>query len=300
MLQKTGLAVVSHDAGGAEILSSYIKREALHPIYVLEGPSRKIFERKLGTLEVVSLEQGLQQATSILCGTSWQSDLEFNAIKHARALGKSVVAFIDHWVNYKERFIRSGETCLPNEIWVGDPVAEAMAKDIFPGHPIILEKNPYFEDIQDQLASFGAPHHGITDETAVLYVCEPVREHAKLRHGNERYWGYTEEEALRYFLRNISALGRKVTRIQIRPHPSEPKEKYKWVQDEFFSLPIVAGGTDTLLAEIVASDVVVGCESMAMVIGLFAGKRVISSIPRGGRACVLPHKGIEHLQNLIY
>ena len=47
------------------------------------------------------------------------------------------------------------------------------------------------------------------------------------------------------------------------------------------------------------ADVVVGCASMAMVVGLLAKKRVICSIPPGGRMCALPQKGIEHLQVLV-
>jgi hypothetical protein len=38
---------------------------------------------------------------------------------------------------------------------------------------------------------------------------------------------------------------------------------------------------------------------MAMVIGLMAEKKVISSIPKNGRKCVLPHSNIIHLQDLL-
>ena len=47
------------------------------------------------------------------------------------------------------------------------------------------------------------------------------------------------------------------------------------------------------------ADVVVGCETMAMVVALHVGKRVISCIPPRGGICKLPHSGIEHLQNLV-
>jgi hypothetical protein len=173
-----------------------------------------------------------------------------------------------------------------------------MAKSLFPNHPVVLKENPYFLDIQDELALMSYSGIADCDGISILYVCEPVREHAKLRYQNERYWGYVEEEALRYFLTNVSVLGESVKRIQIRPHPSENIEKYNWAQSEF-ELPIVAGGIDPLLVEIMASDVVVGCESMAMVIALLANKRVISCIPPGGRDCVLPQPKIENFRNLI-
>jgi hypothetical protein len=89
-----------------------------------------------------------------------------------------------------------------------------------------------------------------------------------------------------------------VERIFIRPHPSEPAAKYDWAATEF-ALPIERGGASTLLAEIASADVVVGCESMALVVGLVAGKRVISSVPPGGRPCALPQPEIESLQGLL-
>lgn len=292
------VAVVSHDAGGAEIVSSYLKNQAVDCVYALEGPAKAIFERKLGHIENVSLADAVGRADRILCGSSWQSDLEFNAIKRARMLGKHSIVFLDHWVNYRERFVRSGEIRLPDEIWVGDAEAHAMAKDIFRGVPIHLVENPYFQDVLQELAVIPARRRTKPGMISVLYVCDPVREHALRRFGDERYWGYTEEEALRYFLSNVAALGKRIERIAIRPHPSEPAGKYKWVEKEF-QLPVTDGGSRTLLQEIADSDVVVGSASMAMVIGLLAGKRVISCIPPGGRECVLPQLEIESLQNIL-
>lgn len=292
------IAVISHDAGGAEIVSSYVRQTGLDCRYVLEGPARKIFERKLGPIQPLPLEVAIRQSGSILCGTSWQSDIEINAIKLARSLGKRSIAFLDHWVNYRDRFIRLDETFLPDEIWVGDVMAEAMAKEIFPHLPVTVLDNPYVQDIRQELAAIKTHRVSSQDSISLLYVCEPVSEHALLRYGNAHFWGYVEEEALRYFLSNTSALGKPIERILIRPHPSERAEKYSWAQHEF-ELPIEVGGVRTLLEEIVDSDVVLGCESMAMVIGLLADKRVVSCIPPGGRACVLPHTEIISLQNML-
>src|SRR5882757_9782792 len=100
------IAVVAHDAGGAEVLSSYLRRSGTSALLVLEGPARAVFARKLGTIEVSSLPDAIARSSSVLCGTSWQSNLEFDAIALARAAAKHCVAFIDHWANYSERFVR--------------------------------------------------------------------------------------------------------------------------------------------------------------------------------------------------
>lgn len=298
-MNNSGLvAIVSHDAGGAEVLSSYVRRQKLPCLYVLQGPAHKIFKRKLGNIETLPLNEAVHKADWALCGTSWQSELEIDAIKITRSLGKRSVAFLDHWVNYQERFIRSDELNLPDEIWVGDAIASELAGKIFTQTPIHLVENPYFMDIREEVLAAPVVRSGDADRLVVLYVCEPVREAALRLHGNERYWGYVEEDALRYFLANVAVLGKPVERIMIRPHPSETANKYNWVKDEF-DLPIVFDSSHTLNEEIANSDVVVGCSSMAMVVGLLAGKRAISCIPPGGSRCPLPQPEIESMQQLL-
>ena len=107
------VVVVAHDAGGAEILSSLVRRERAadlrQHVFVLEGPARQIFAAKLGAPENLPLDEALAMSSSVLCGTGWQSMLETDAIALARAQDKRSVAFLDHWVNYRERFIRREE-----------------------------------------------------------------------------------------------------------------------------------------------------------------------------------------------
>jgi hypothetical protein len=199
-------------------------------------------------------------------------------------------------VNFRERFKLAGKVEFPDEIWVGDCAAERIASKECAGVPVVLKSNPYFEDLQTSLAAANVTRRE-PDRLTVLYVCEPIREHALRAFGNERHWGYTEEDALRYFLKNVSLIDEHITTIIIRPHPSEPVDKYVWAH-AVGDLDVRIGGDRTLSEETVNSDIVVGCESMAMVVGLLAGKRVISSIPVGGKPCSLPHPGIEHLQQL--
>lgn len=291
------IGVVAHDAGGAEIISSYIRQQGLDCSYCLEGAARGVFARKLGSVENRPLEALVDSCEWILCGTSFLSDLEWRALGLAKAAGKRSVAFLDHWVNYRQRFFRHGDWHFPDEIWVGDEIGESLARKECPGINTALVPNPYFLDIKRELAAIPkpmAPANGLR----ILYVSEPLREDGLALHGDELYWGYTEEDALRYFLSNVHVFGEKVGRIVIRPHPQEDRDKYHWAGQEF-DLPIVSGRDETLLEQIAASDVVVGCATMAMVVGLLAGKRVISCIPPGGKADPLPQPEIENMQHLL-
>ena len=52
------IIVVAHDAGGAEILASWIKRNSISNFeLVLEGPAIAVFERKLGCLKNQCIEK---------------------------------------------------------------------------------------------------------------------------------------------------------------------------------------------------------------------------------------------------
>ncbi len=291
------VAIVAHDAGGAEVLSSFVRRTRLDFRFALQGPARAVFERKLGAHRNLGFEAALAESSRLLCGTSWQSDLELRAIELARIRGKPSVAWLDHWVGYRERFLRAGALCMPDEIWVGDPIAAELAHRLLPQVPIRLQDNPYFADMRAELASASPLFAPTPDRLSVLYVCEPVREAAARQFGDPMHWGYTEELAMHYFLSNVGALGRTVGRILIRPHPSEPADKYLELAAQF-DLPLQFSGGAPLSVEVASSDCVVGCSSMAMVIGLIGGKRVVSCIPPGGAPCPLPQPEIEMLRDL--
>ena len=70
------VAIVSHDAGGAEILSCWLSEQKEPYCLVLEGPAIKVFERNVGNIEITDLNEAISKSDWVLCGTSWQSSLE--------------------------------------------------------------------------------------------------------------------------------------------------------------------------------------------------------------------------------
>jgi hypothetical protein len=295
------IGVVAHDAGGAEILSSYIRQRELSCLYCLDGAARAVFERKLGRVDTIALEELVAVSDEVLCGTSFLSDLEWRAIGLAKEAGKNATTVLDHWVNYRQRFVRNDEWHFPDEVWVGDALAESIAQAQLPEVRISLVPNPYFLDLKEQLATLAESRKQEPRNPGlrVLYVSEPLREDGLALHGDERYWGYTEEEALRYFLSNAHALDSAISLVVIRPHPQESADKYAWAEKEFNGLPIVSGRAESLLEQVVASDVVIGGATMAMVVGLLAGKRVIACTPPGSKAELLPQAEIESFADLL-
>src|SRR5262245_30427596 len=110
--------IVSHDAGGAEILSSWCRREVGHEYdFLIEGPAKNIFLRKCSVQPNISPRPPYDL---VLTGTSWASDLEKRYILWAKKQAIRVASFLDHWTQYEERFSIGSIDTFPDEIWVGD------------------------------------------------------------------------------------------------------------------------------------------------------------------------------------
>ena len=125
------LGIICHDAGGAEIISYFIKNTELQIYAFLKGPARKIFKRVLDVESVENLKIILENCNTIIFGTSWQSDLEKESIVKAKQNNKKTIVLIDHWIDYKSRLFYKDRFLKPDEIWVVDEYALRKAKREF-------------------------------------------------------------------------------------------------------------------------------------------------------------------------
>lgn len=284
------LVVAAHDAGAANLIIGWLAEDArcdLRPI--MEGPAAELWRRCFGEAPGTNLDAALVGAGAVLSGTSWASDLEHRARVVARRAGVRSVAVIDHWTNYPQRFVRNNERCLPDEIWVTDDGARALATTAFPDTPVAVRPNRY-------LAATAARAAAVTPIAGrVLYVLEPMHDD----------WGRGragEFQALDYLADHIDVLDAgPVPALVLRPHPSDPAGKYDgWVATARalgIDASLVLGGE--LADAIGAATVVVGCQTMALVVALGAGRRAVSTLPPWAPSCVLPHTELLRLRQLV-
>jgi hypothetical protein len=171
--------IVCHDAGGAEIISNYIKN--INDYYlVLSGPAKKIFKNKFKKIYSFKLKNIIKKCNLILCGTSAKSNLEVNAIRYGRKFNIKTIAFLEHWINYKERFLRNKKLYLPNEMYVGDKYAKKIAQKLFKNLPVKLIKNPYWKNFCDQLKKFKKKKTENKKEV-ILYFTENLKQINKIK-----------------------------------------------------------------------------------------------------------------------
>lgn len=289
----TPLAVVCHDAGAANLIISWLRDYAVQPRACMEGPARILWENAFPETRARPLEEALNNAASLLSGTGWASDLEHEARRLARTKGIRIIAALDHWTNYRERFVRGGELILPDELWVADTDAETEARRCFPGLPVRRRPNLYLEELaRDVAACHPAPAR--RDPRNVLYTLEPVRQD----------WGRSGEpgefQALAFFLESLPALGiEEHVKIRLRPHPSDPPGKYQDWPLRYPTLDLAVDDSGALAEQIAWADWVVGCETFALVIALQAGRIAVSSLPPWAPRCRLPQQDLLHLRDLV-
>jgi len=280
------VAIVCYHAGGAEIISNYIIQNKVDCHFVLDGPAVEIFKNRFNDFKNYTIEEALVNCDSFLTGTGCVSDWEWNAIKLAKKNGKKVISFLDHWVNYRARFIRDGNEQIPDEVWVGDQHAQKIAKRELKDYRVKHIDNPYFKDMNERFNSKILKNNS-SSATKILYVCENINKP-----------DFNQIDSIKYFLDNLSALVENPDLIIIRPHPSEDCHKYDWLCDEY-DLPIEISKKSSLFNDIVNCQTIAGCTSMAMVIGLIAKRRVVSCIPNKEIPITLPFQKIEILSNIL-
>jgi hypothetical protein len=290
------VSVVCHDAGAANHIFSWIKAElSVREDFIdnwqvlLGGPAAKLWvDYGLPECNLCQcFDQVLNGASLLLCGTGWASNLEYDAIQLAHTREIHSVAVVDHWTNYRARFIRGETENLPNEIWVTDEYAMELAYSEFPNIDIIQMPNIYLENTVDSVHTMETMSGNGNN---ILYVLEPIRE----------VWGESllkgEFQALNYFAKKIYSIASgEDLAVRLRHHPSDAVGKYDlWVKNQI-NLNVEVDSEKSLEASLAWSDIVVGCQTYAMVIALAAGKKVFTSIPPYATPCILPHKEILKL-----
>lgn len=297
-LNGSKVLVVSYDSGGAEIVSSWVRRNP-GPRYrfLVDGPAFPIFSRKLPRFTNhprADLERLVADSDWVLTSTSHPEELERRAIAAAKKCRVRATSFIDHWVNYPPRFeLADGTLLLPDEIWVGDEYAAARARDHFRQVLTVLVPNPYFEDISEEFAKI-EPLRSTDEGLKILYLADSMVERPEHAYGQVNVMGFTEFTALEAFLHSLQrmSLPAPLDEVRIRPHPVEPLGKYDSVAAKFAAMPLTISRGRSLLEDCAWADWVVGLFSTAMVVGLLCGRRVFCAIPNPDVACPVPHREI--------
>lgn len=256
------IGIVSCDAGGANQLLAYLATlSGCRFIGYFSGAASNLYSSYLKEIEIANdISDVVAQCDVLYTGTSWSSAVEHHARVLASEIGRVSVAALDHWINFPDRFTYNSVTQLPDRIITFDEKAFHKAKICFPSLEVINCESHYLEAVSK------SARVAICSPGSYLYICEPFRVA-----GNNKY----DLQQLERFFLMVKGLG-DVTNslITIRPHPSEPIEKYQEVIAKFNRLNVVVD-TGDLGAAIGAAEFVVGYASYALYVASQLGKKVL-------------------------
>ncbi len=307
------MAVCAHDAGAASHMAAWLAPLQPQLRLCLGGPAEQLFNARLEPAinPNQTLEQALDGAQVLISGTGWASDLEHQARQLARKRGIPIVAVLDHWLNYRERFQRKGEEVLPDALWVADADATALAKVVFPNLPVLQLPNHWLEDLCSTVQALR--NKTITQPRRparrLLYLLEPIRVPwpAAACQSPDNTSAGGEIQGLRYWLQQLPHLidqgwvapPDELEALTLRPHPSEPAGKYDaLIADLAATWPIRLDPAPGLAEALAWSDLAFGCETQALVAAMACNLPAFSTVPPWAPPCRLPHASLHHLSRL--
>ena len=289
---KKKVVVVSHDAGGSEIIAAYVKKHAHEKDFHVytAGPGARVFRRehiafKRAPLEREKLANILgnhHDAEFALLGTGWMTQIESIALSEAKNIGLKTVVYLESWSGYRERFgypKKGWQKNLPEEIWVGDKYALALAQKNFPKVCIRHIANEYFKNIRQR---YNEEKKEGSLASKILFLSNAAT-------GEEEIFQSLCEYVLQ---KNISRI------LRIRFHPADNLSRYDQIIQKFKGAVRVEKSHEKYITrDFLQARVVIGTETVAMVGAVMAGIRTISVIIPGKKS-QLPFKKIIRVKKI--
>jgi hypothetical protein len=296
------IAIFCHDPGGAELISSWINKNKKNYqfLFYLKGPAIKIFQKKIKNLSICKNRRKALLANIFLCGSGWKTTFELDGLILGKKYKKKTIVFLDYWKNYKRRF-KKKKYFFPDIFWVTDNYAKIRAELEFKNSKIVVKKNYFFLDLKKfYLNKSIKKKNKRLKRKIILYLSEPILEHSVKWFENKNFWRYDEFDALKFFLKNYDNIFQNIKKIILRLHPFEKIDKYNNLCSKFsHKVKIEINNKVDLATQIYKSDIIIGCQTTAMVLALYLKKKVFCSIPPKGKKSDLPFKNILYLRDAI-
>ena len=257
---------------------------------ILTGPALKIFKKFnliYKNFDKRRLNSLVKKSTMIYTGTGWQTDLEKSAILLAKKHKIKVISFVDHWVNYRQRFLLNAKKILPDEILVNNKRAETQLKfdSFFKKSKIKLITNFYKKYILKKTKVFRFIKN---NKFNILFISEPFI---------KKIHGFSNQDIIVEFVRYLRANFKKKIILNIRMHPSQKEIDFRFVKKiKYQNIILKISNRENLEEDIITNDLVIGCNSYALIVSLWLKKKTYYFFNIKGMKSVLKNKKIKNFR----
>ena len=266
------VGIAAHDAGGAAIIGALTRKFFARNFYArTAGPASKIIDSE--NVSYCKTDESLFGNIDFLILGSGAGDYEKHFLRKAKAKNIKTGVILDHFVNYKSRFVINNEVVYPEVCYVCDDYSYNLAKKELSDSPLIRKCQNYLLEEWRTLVS----KRGFEDKNNILYVLENIEENWD---GAGKPW----EIAFRNFYESFDGVGCG-EKIIVRPHPKDDLSIYK----DLLQYPRVVFDCDpSPIGSLCECGVVVGVESYLMYLAHLLGLQVYTSLPVNQRVPRLP------------
>tara|TARA_B100000686_G_C16714021_1_gene930891 strand:- start:428 stop:1318 length:891 start_codon:yes stop_codon:yes gene_type:complete len=294
------ICFISHDRGGSEYLYEYIKKYKIKKkIFCLKGPAYKFFKTKIKNLKnfsIINIKK--YKIKKIITSTSFINFHHIEGIKFAKKEKIQSYSILDDWNDYKKRFTYNKKLFLPNYIIVYNKYAHKLAKSDFPNQKIILLEDLFLKNIIKKLnikkKKKRLPKN--SKYSRILYLSDPIELNTSSK---SKMKLYNEKNVISYMCKNIYKIAKNY-KITVRMHPKCIKDKL--IIKKYFkmnNLKINFSNKKNLISDILDHDIILGCETQALIPAHYSKKRVFCVIPNYvKKENKLKHLKIKELRNI--
>lgn len=293
------IVATGHDAGGATVLLHFICAHFSRASWFIVCEKSSPFAQVASSLGLDTVQSvAMHGMDALFYSTSWQLKPELQWVEQATAAKVPSFAFLDHWSNYAQRFIYGNVQHLPSYCVVSDAKAAVLADEAALPEAI-LSSNYYLLNEQKSLLKIQKERQP-KKSRRLLFFSEPTKEVAKKQYGDERYWGFTQEELLADIIENFSLFG--CDALDIRLHPSETSHAYGAILERTGIVARVVPSSEIpLAAHIAQSSFCIGLDTMALLSAALLKVPLISYLPSSQtheRPFLLPLPASHQLRSL--
>ena len=290
MNRKKKVLVVTHDAGGTEIIAAYVKKHrAMQEFRVYtNGPGATIFRReripftrvkngRAAIRRIVERNKDVDLALVALKG--WMTNIEWTAREEAMRTGLRTAVYLEDWRKYRERFgypEKGWEKNVPDELWAGDPSAYKLARRLFKKTRTFVRMvpNEYFKTVSLRVGKLRRSSR----REEYLFLSSPIQEF---------------EGVVTDIFEQLSK--KRGSNLCIRLHPADKKSRYSSLVRKYRSrVTTRVSHTKDIAADFARAKVAFGTKSVALAVAAHCHLPAFSIAPQSDA----PLPGVVHVKNI--